>query len=310
MGLFSISTFLPLLFLSIYGLRLFGQGLMSHTAITSMARFFDKDRGKAISIANLGHPIGEAILPILIVSVMFFVGWRYTLVTTLVLVLLSLPLAIYLLRKNSNFSQLRKYIPQPFNKKEEQQARPLQVMKTKAFWIIMPSSLAAASVGTGFLLFKLKLGLSNDWTPTFIAAGFTAYAIGNALSNLLAGFLSDRFSGKVLYPFYLIPACLGLLSLMLSTDPWVYIALFAGIGITNGFGSTVKNVALAELYGTRIIGSFRSLFSTVMVFWTALGPLAFGILLDKGYSFQSIAFFSLVLYLVFTVNAVRIWRMK
>jgi len=308
LGLLSMSYFLPLLFISLYGLRLFGQGLLSHTAITSMARFFDDERGKSISLANLGHPFGEAILPIILVSLMALLGWRYTLITSLIFVLLAIPYAIYLLRKNVNFAQLRKYIPAPFSKEEEKQSKPWEVMKTRAFWVIMPSSLAAASIGTGFLLFKLKLGLANNWTPTFIAAGFTAYAVGNALSNLLAGFLADRFSGKNLFPIYLLPACLGFVALMFFNDPWVYIALVGGIGITNGFGSTVKNVALAELFGTRIIGSVRSLFTTVMVFSTALGPLAFGILLDNGFNFSDLAFFSLILYGVSTINALRILK--
>jgi MFS family permease len=306
MGLLSISYYIPLLFLSIYGLRLFGQGMMSHTAVTSMARFYDDGRGKAISLANLGHPLGEAILPILIVSVMYYVGWRYTILTSVIVVVLSMPYAIYLLRKNSNFKQLRKYIPAPFSAEERKQSRPREVIRTKAFWIIMPASLASASIGTGFLLFKLKLGLSNDWAPTFIAAGFTAYAAGNALSNVLAGFLSDRFSGRAMFPIYLLPASVGFICLMFSDSEWVYLALVGGIGITNGFGGTTKNVALAEVYGTRIIGSVRSLFTTVMVFSTALGPLAFGLLLDAGYDFSDIAFFALIFYLLCTVNSLRI----
>ena len=43
-----------LLFFAIYFLRLSGQGLMTHTASTSMAKFFDLNRGKALSISWLG----------------------------------------------------------------------------------------------------------------------------------------------------------------------------------------------------------------------------------------------------------------
>lgn len=302
----SFSYFIPMLFIALYGLRLFGQGMMSHTSITSMARFFDDGRGKAISIGALGHSFGEAILPIIIVSVMYAVGWRGTLLFSTALVALAIPYSLYLLRKNSNFTQLRKYIPQPFSKDEKKLASPWQIMKSKAFWIIMPSSLAAAAIGTGFLLFKLKLGIAKGWEPAFIAGGFSAYAAGNALSNLLAGFLSDKWSGKVLFPFYLLPGGLGILMLIFSNDAWVYIALIGGIGISNGFGGTVKNVALVEMYGTRIIGSVRSLFTTVMVFSTALGPLLFGFLLDHHYSFETVALVSLIIYGVCTLNALRI----
>lgn len=126
--LLSVTYYLPLLFLALYGMRLFGQGLMSHTSITSMARFFDRDRGKAISFAALGHSLGEAILPIILVGCMIAVGWRWTLFASACFVALLLPYVIYLLRHNTNFRQLRKYIPQPFTQEEKRQARPREII--------------------------------------------------------------------------------------------------------------------------------------------------------------------------------------
>lgn len=309
MFLFSQAYYVPVLLVSLYGLRLFGQGMMSHTSITSMARFFDDTRGKSISFASLGHSVGEALLPIIIVSLIFYVGWRFSVIITLFFVLACIPLALYLLRSNRNFKQLRNYAPQPLNKSEEKQSKPLEIAKTKAFWIIMPVNLASASIGTGFLLFKLKMGLTKGWDPTFIAVGFSSYAIGNALSNLLAGFLADKFSGKALFPLYLIPFSLGLITFYFFDEPWVYIVLISGIGITNGFGGTLKNVALAEIYGTKIIGSVRSLFITIMVFSTALGPLIFGLLLDYSFSYEAIAMFSLSFFILCTLNALRIYKL-
>ena len=51
--------------IAIFALRFSGQGLMSHTAMTAMARYFERDRGKAISMANLGFPAGQAIFPVI-----------------------------------------------------------------------------------------------------------------------------------------------------------------------------------------------------------------------------------------------------
>jgi MFS family permease len=304
--LFSQVYSLFVLFLAIYGLRLFGQGLMSHTSVTSMARFFDQGRGKAIGIAALGHPLGEMLLPIAVVSAIYALGWRYAALLTGGFVAITIPFAIFLLKRKATFAQLRKYIPLTFSEKEASQASILHIMRSKVFWIIMPSLLASASVGTGFLLFKLKLGLTYGWSPNFIAIGFTAYAVGNALANLLGGVMADRYSGKQLFPFYLFAAMGGFVCLAISTQPWVYLVLVAGIGLTNGFGGTVKNVALTELYGVKIIGSVRSLFITVMIFSTAIGPLFFGMLLDAGYSFQQIALAGLLIYLAATLNA---WRL-
>ena len=57
--LLALSGSTPLLVLALLGLRLAGQGMMSHASITGMARSFTPNRGKAIALATLGHPAGE-----------------------------------------------------------------------------------------------------------------------------------------------------------------------------------------------------------------------------------------------------------
>ena len=52
-----------ILAVGLYLARLNGQGLMVHISTTSMGRYFDADRGKAISVAAMGQSWGEAILP-------------------------------------------------------------------------------------------------------------------------------------------------------------------------------------------------------------------------------------------------------
>jgi MFS family permease len=68
----------PLLFLAILGLRLTGQGLLSLTASTAMARVFGQGRGKALSLSGLGYPLGEGLLPLLVVLLIHGVGWRFS----------------------------------------------------------------------------------------------------------------------------------------------------------------------------------------------------------------------------------------
>ena len=62
------------LFIAIFLMRLFGQGLMSHTASTTVSRFFDRSRGKALSTAWLGLSSAEFLLPILVVYLLTFLN--------------------------------------------------------------------------------------------------------------------------------------------------------------------------------------------------------------------------------------------
>ena len=65
-----------LLIAVVAGLRFCGQGMMSHLALTAMGRWFRAQRGRAVAICSLGFALGEALLPIIFVSVSAVVGWR------------------------------------------------------------------------------------------------------------------------------------------------------------------------------------------------------------------------------------------
>jgi len=308
--LLSQAFHLVVLFLGIYMLRLFGQALSTHTSLTSMGRFFVKNRGKALGIAALGHPAGEAILPIIIVSLISWIGWRYSLMVQAGFVVCMIPILFLLLMSDRRFSKLKMYIPTPQTAAEKLESKPIQLLKSKIFWILAPSNFASASVGTAVLFFQLKIGAERGWSPTIMAASFVAYAVGNGVCTLFAGFLTDRFNARVLYPLYLIPFTLGLTLFYFVEGIWVYTILVASLGITNGYGGVMKNAALAELFGTKILGSVRSFFTTAMVFSTAVGPVLFGVLLDMGIGFQTLAIGSVLFMILITFNSLRVLKLQ
>lgn len=106
-GLLAAAAFLmasaghvAVLAVALVGIRLGGQGLSTHTALTAMARYFGVARGKALSISNLGFPLGEGVLPLLLIVVIGRVGWRWTWVGLGTAVLLSAPVLVRLLERS------------------------------------------------------------------------------------------------------------------------------------------------------------------------------------------------------------------
>ena len=67
---------IAILVVGLYLARLTGQGLMIHISNTSMGRYFDADRGKAVSVAAMGQSLGEAVLPAIVVVLIVQIGWR------------------------------------------------------------------------------------------------------------------------------------------------------------------------------------------------------------------------------------------
>lgn len=90
---------LLVLVVALYGVRMLGQGLMSHIEVTSTSRYFQRSRGKALALVMLGHPAGEGALPALFTLAIAAWGWRTSwAVAGGVLVAGVLPLVLGLLR--------------------------------------------------------------------------------------------------------------------------------------------------------------------------------------------------------------------
>ncbi|MBK6266749.1 MFS transporter [Marivirga sp. S37H4] len=271
--------------ISFYLLRLFGQGLMSHTAVSTMTRYFDKNRGKAIGIATTGHPFGEATLPVLITLCIGWLGWRGSLQLNAALVLLFIMPVVYWLYRKKKKQQV---LSDKDIGIEPSKTTVWDIISNKAFVIIAPAVFALGFTNTAIFFFQLKLGAAKGWSDAWVSSSLAAFAGTSALGMFVAGPLVDRLSAKMLFPFILIPYLAGVLVLLTSDAPIIYPLALALMGFANGSGSTIKNALFAEIFGVEIIGKVRSLFVTVMVLSTALGPLLFGILVDANYTFNEV----------------------
>ena len=70
--LFSKISSIVFLFIAIFLMRLSGQGLMSHAASTTISRYFEKSRGKALSTSWLGLSSAEFVMPLTIVFLLVY----------------------------------------------------------------------------------------------------------------------------------------------------------------------------------------------------------------------------------------------
>lgn len=290
--------------LGLLGLRLCGQGLMGHISVTSMARYFQAARGKAISLATMGFPAGEALFPLVIAALIAAYDWRWSLRITAVFIALALPLTLwYTLRNTDTQPPLLKA-----KRSEHRESGLLNILSTRAFWIIAPNVFLLGFINTALFFYQVDLGATKGWTKTWVAGSLTAFALSSALSMLTAGPLVDRFTARRIFPFYLVPYVMGLLVLAFFRNPLIYpLSLFL-LGFSNGLGSTIKNALQAELFGTKIIGSVRSLFTVLMVISTALGPLVFGLFIDGGWTYQYVLLLAAGSISLAAAQSFRVWR--
>ncbi|MBT3304883.1 MAG: MFS transporter [Alphaproteobacteria bacterium] len=287
--------------LGVFALRLCGQGLMTHAAMTSMARYFQRGRGRAISLASLGFSLGEGLFPVITVGIVGALGWRGTwFAIAAVAALVVTPLVQVLLRghgeRHRSISAATPANGGPAERKRQWTRR--QVLGDARFYVILPAILAPAFIVTGFFFHQVHLVAAKGWPLSWFATCFVAFAISKLVVTVVTGPLVDRFGARRLLPYVLTPVVGGLLVLSASDHMAAALVFMVMIGVTAGSSSVIGSALWAEVYGVTHLGSIRAMAYALTVFASALSPAFFGWLIDGGVSMEAIAFGS-ALYALF-----------
>jgi len=288
------------LFLALFGLRLCGQGLLGHTSQTAMARYFDAGRGKALSIASLGHAFAQALFPSLVVVMVATVGWRaawgwYG----AVLVLVMVPVVLVLLRGHgARHEALTARLARADEASRaagntaatgERQWTLRQALHHPTFYLVMSNVIAPGMLMTGLMFHQIHMVETKGWDVAWFAACFVAYSGFSVITGIAAGPMIDRYSARRLITLYLAPMGLGMLALVVFDHPAAVLVWFVLSGATSGMHRSVVSAFWAEAYGVRHLGAIRSLVSSVSVVGTAISPVLFGWMIDGGAAIELIA---------------------
>ncbi|MEZ7833617.1 MAG: MFS transporter, partial [Candidatus Pelagibacter bacterium] len=290
-----------LLFIAIFLMRFSGQGMMSHTASTTISRYFTRTRGRALSISWFGLSSAEFIMPILMVYLLTIIDWQNLWLIFSITVLIILPTASFLLIKNLNLDS-REASDENIKEVEIKQWSRREVIKDYRFYIISLNMLAMPWIFTGFAVFQSFVQTSKGWGPYVIAQSFMSYSILSVLTLFLSGFLIDKFTSRKLLIYMNIPLLFSVVVLYFFDTPITAFLFLGLVGISNGFANILGSSTWAELYGVKYLGSIKALTTALMVFATAFGTALFGLLIDLGFTVDGIAlisgfyiFFSLIL---------------
>ncbi|MCH8568605.1 MAG: MFS transporter [Balneolales bacterium] len=310
----SLSAGLIALFLGILGVRHTGQALMGHISQTTMARYYDHARGKALSIASLGHPFSEAILPVSFALLIAAVGWRTSWLLVSAFVLIAAFLLVPLLLKSADRRglmtiSLRDEVANPEVATETsiRSWTRAEMLKDPRFYFVIPAGLASPILMTAFFLYQIPLAESKGWSIEWLAACFVAFAASKSIISLLSGPVIDSLTARRVYPFMLLPMILGFIVLLLGSHPITALFYMLLIGTTEGLSANTKTAMFAELYGVKYLGAIRSTLVSMMVFSTALSPILFGNLLDANINFDHLIMGALALLILSMLLSIRIY---
>ena len=304
---FSKISSVIILFIAIFLMRFSGQGMMSHTATTTISRFFSKSRGKALSTGWFGLSTAEFILPVLIIYLLTIYNWKNIWITISILVIIILPVVSYFLVKNLNLDSREITTDDDLKDENIKQWKRIEVLKDYRFYIVCANMLAMPWIATGVFVYQSFILESKNWGEYVIAQSFMSYSILSVITLFFSGFLIDKFTSRKLLVYMNIPLLLAAGVLFYFNNP-ISSFLFLGlIGISNGFANVLGSSTWAEIYGVKHIGSIKALTTALMVFATAFGTALFGFLIDNGLSIEQISlvsatYISISLILLFIVR--------
>ena len=283
--LFSKISSVVFLFFSIFLMRLSGQGLMSHTATTTISRFFEKTRGRALSTTWLGLSLAEFILPLLIIFLLTFVDWRNIWIVISIFVIVVLPIITFSLVKNIKLDSRETINLNDVKTKEIKQWKRSEVLKDYRFYIICLTMLAMPSIATGTFVYQSFIVSSKGWGPYVIAQSFMVYSVLSVITLFLSGFLIDKFTSRKLLIYMNIPLLFATFVLYYFNSPFSSYVFLGLIGVYQmDLANVLGSATWAEIYGVKYIGSIKALTTAFMVFSTAFGTALFGILIDNSFS--------------------------
>ncbi len=264
-------------------LRFSGQGVMTLTCNTMLARWFERRRGLASAVRSTVVSFGFAFAPRVLDAWTAAAGWDGALrgiawtvgVATVVL-------AVFLFRESPEACGMQVdggVAPAADDRAQPRPAEPSATRKealcTRAFWVVTLGLALHGMVITGITLHIVDLGSENGLARTEVMSIFLPMAVCSTVSGAFLGWLSDRVSVRALCLWLLAAESLGYaLSAHLGSGLGFWLAA-AALGVSSGAFTVLTAVGHARLFGRLHLGAINGASMSAVIVGSALGPSAF-----------------------------------
>ncbi len=292
---FSLVTGPLTLLLGFVALRTFGQGAMFLTHNTVVAQWFQRRRGRVLSVSMLLFALFQSFyIPRLSALLEASADWRgLWLLFGAGMGLLIVPL-IWLLTRD----RPEDYGLHPDNLTDAEDAEQSaaeapswtlrQAMGTAIFWVFLMGRIVSPGWGSGLIFHQVSLFESLGHSAQTAADVYGMVAFLTAWIALLTGVLVDRFPPGHVMSVQLVGLIAALLLATFMTQHWALLLYAGAFGVLMGSAGVFDSAVWANLFGRGHQGSIRGFVSTALVASTAAGPVMFGLSFDLTGSYTPI----------------------
>ncbi len=272
-----------------------GDALLGYMVINVMiARWFVRKRGRAIAVSSMGIGFAKIVMPVLVVPLLAWLGWRHTWAVfgVLTLVLIVAPALLYIRRSPEDMglnpdgldplavTGERTPRSQPDAASETRIWSRKAGLRTRAFWLIAAvfgvSAVGVTGVNLHVFAYVTDIGYSG-----LRAVGVLSVIASTQLgSPLVWGLIADRVDVRwSTLAKFLIQAAGLVVAITAGSLTLVYVGFFFyGVGL--GGNMVLQDVVWARIFGRLSMGKIRGLGILMTHSFAALGPPFFGFLFD------------------------------
>lgn len=262
-----------------------GWSCVSTTAITSsLAPWFERHQGRAVSTALLGASIGGMVgVPVLLALIHAFGFAHAMMVVAILMVTIVWSIGLLVMRHRPQDMGLEPDGLTPRSDDASHKAHTWtrrQALGTIKLQTVMLAFGLALMVQIGFLTHQVSLLLPKigESSTALCVTASAMFAFGGRI--LLAKF-SDRFDVRLIALGVLIQAAISLsVSYFFLDHAWGLIAGVLLYGMTAGNITTLPPLIVRREFGSASFGVVFGLCATLMQIMSAMGPGFFGILYD------------------------------
>ncbi|MEQ8445172.1 MAG: MFS transporter [Pelagibacterium sp.] len=271
----------------VFFIRLVGDWLFAHAALTASARFFGTTRIRLSGLTAIGYAVGPMVFPGAALALTAAYGWRAAwFAIAAFIIIFAVPACVRLL-PSAIFAPSTAHIPRKAS---------IRVLDRRIL-VFLPALMSAPLVFSG-LLFHQSVWSQPRGGAEWLSLGLMAYAVAQMSAMFLAGYLAERFSVYRIVALHALPAAIGLAICTIWSAPWTLVVYLAGAGVATGFTLTLTPLLLIGLYGDTNLGAGRAMIQSVTLVCAAVSTTAMGLWIDADLGMKlvfgaSIAYFAL-----------------
>ncbi|MBT6890258.1 MAG: MFS transporter [Gammaproteobacteria bacterium] len=308
LGGHTLVTFI-LILLGFFGVRFFGQGVLTSCSRNVLMLWFVKRRGLVSGLRSVFVSFGFSLAPLVLAMMIGGFGWRGALWFMALLVGLAFAvLAFIFVRDNPVSCGLIADGEKPsdaYVAPVEAPSKSLaEARRSPVFWIYSMSLAMHAMFGTA-LTFHVVAIFGEAGLPRDVAFGyFFPAAICATAANLVGSYLVDKGPLKPFLIVMLVGFVVGGYGLINLDQSWGYWMLAAGFGTGGGLWGVTSNLAFIRFFGPLHLGEVSGFNTSISVFASAVGPFAFSLAVDHLGSYNVAAQICLAMLVVLLIAAI------